>query len=451
MSKKNPRLRGDSHWMKIPSTTLGQARQIASRFDLPGEPEAFDFPEKGNINRETFLIVTAQAGHRNEYILQMLNPDVFTRPQSVMEAMVSCIQAQQRAVSTGMLRKGEEWEPVRLIPTREGGMYLEVPDRTGPKCWRMMRKISNARSYRSLREIPDAMQRFEVAEQAGKGLALFGILTASMDVSAIGSPLPGYRDTSLYYDQLASVLKGCRTIEDAAQWLPVDPVLRQSTEPHFLLHISPEEYRSRLKDPQTKRLAAVAMEQKSFAVVLLDELRSGNLRKVAVHGDTKLDNFLFSTRTGKVKALVDLDTIMPHTWLTDWGDLARSLVNVAGERERDPDKIEVDLEIFRALARGFLEFAHPMTGREINLMVDAAQIMALELGVRFLADYLRGDSYFKISADEPRDLNKVRAMVQFSVFEKLRGHADSAKRYIQELRRQQRPRSEQRPLIPGNE
>jgi hypothetical protein len=84
-------------------------------------------------------------------------------------------------------------------------------------------------------------------------------------------------------------------------------------------------------------------------------------------------------------------------------------------------------------------------------MVDAAQIMALELGVRFLADYLRGDSYFKISADEPRDLNKVRAMVQFSVFEKLRGHADSAKRYIQELRRQQRPRSEQRPLIPGNE
>jgi len=135
-----------------------------------------------------------------------------------------------------------------------------------------------------------------------------------------------------------------------------------------------------------------------------------------------------------VKALVDLDTIMPHTWLTDWGDLVRALVNIAGEREPDPRKIEVDMGIFRALARGFLNTAPAIEARETDLMVEAAQIMALELGVRFLTDYLRGDSYFKLMPAEPPDLNKTRAMVQFSLFDKLRGTAPAAKRHIRELR-----------------
>jgi len=188
-----------------------------------------------------------------------------------------------------------------------------------------------------------------------------------------------------------------------------------------------------------QRLIALALDQKPFACTLLDGLDAGNLRRVAVHGDTKLDNFLFSTRTGRIKALVDLDTIMPHTWLTDWGDLARSLVNIAGESERDPGKIEVDAEIFRALAAGFLGSARDLTTSEMNLMVEAAQIMALELGVRFLADYLRGDTYFRLSPAEARDLNKTRALVQFSVFGKIRARADSLKRLIEEFERRGAP------------
>jgi hypothetical protein len=438
------------HGMRIPAVSLEQARHIASRFDLPGEADAFEFPEKGNINRETFLIVAGHPGDRCEYLLQLLNPDVFTQPKAVMEAMVSCIHAQQKALSAGILREGEEWEPVRLIPTRAGGTYLEALDETGPKCWRMMRKIRDTCSYKSLREIPDMAGRLRVAEQAGRGLALFGILTESMDASAIGCPLPGYRDTHLYYDQLTSVLAGSRTSRDAAAWLPADPVLQQSTGPHFLLHILPEEYQNRLEDAQIRRLVAIALEQKPFAFTLLDKLRSGYLRKVAIHGDTKLDNFLFSTRTGRVKALVDLDTIMPHTWLTDWGDLVRSLVNISGESERNPARIEVDLEVFKALARGFLDPARPKVMREMDLMVEAAQVMALELGVRFLTDYLRGDSYFRLSPVEPPDLNKVRAIVQFSVFEKLRDQADSAKRYIEELGRREARRFQEEAGSNGN-
>ena len=101
-------------------------------------------------------------------------------------------------------------------------------------------------------------------------------------------------------------------------------------------------------------------------------MESGRIRRLAIHGDTKLDNFLFSTRTGRVKALVDLDTIMPHTWLADWGDMVRSLVNVAGEKERDLSRVQVDMDVYRAVARGFLSTAREVTPAEVDLMADAA-------------------------------------------------------------------------------
>jgi Ser/Thr protein kinase RdoA (MazF antagonist) len=296
-----------------------------------------------------------------------------------------------------------------------------------------MAKIQHTRTYRSLCEIEDPRERLRVAAEAGRALALFGTLTAEMDASRFSCTLPGYRDTRLYFDQLLSVLAGNRTIQQAAAYLPMDPITRQSTEQHFLVHLQPEEYRRRMEDPQLRRFVALAHDQMSFGLTLFRALLAGDLKKVIVHGDTKLENFLFSTHTGRAKALVDLDTIMPHTWLSDWGDMTRSLVNVTGEKEPELDKVEVDLEVFMAAARGFLGSARSIDSAEIELMADAAQIMALELGVRFLADYLRGDSYFQLGPSDPWDLNKIRAMVQFTVFEKLQAGADIVKRYIREL------------------
>jgi N-acetylhexosamine 1-kinase len=408
-------------------------RYIASSFNLDGPVEVLDFAGKGNINQQTYLIAAGPPTERKEYLLQLLNPDVFTQPRRVMDTMVACIQAQQKALSAGLLKNNEEWETIRLVPTREGDPYLEVFDEKGPKCWRMMARIPHTRSYRSLSEIPEPEARIRLAEEAGRGLALFGILTAGMNVSQAVNPLPGYRETKLYYDQLLSVLAGNRTPLQAAAHLPLDPIVREATEPHFLVHSPGAEYRQRLEDPHLARFINMALEQKSFALTLGRKMTTGNLKKVVVHGDTKLDNFLFDTSTGKVKSLIDLDTIMPHTWLTDWGDMVRSLVNVTGERETDLNRVEADPEVFRAAARGFLCLARYIDPAEVELMTDAAQIMALELGVRFLTDYLRGDSYFKLNPKDPRDLNKTRALVQFCVFEGLRKNAGEVKHYIEEL------------------
>lgn len=419
---------------------LVQANRVASRFRVAAPLEAHEFPLKGNINQDTFVVLAGKRDPFGEYLLQRINQDVFTQPRSVMQAMIASIRAQKESLARGALPEGEEWEPITLVSTREDQPFLEVRNRRGHACWRLMVKIPESRTYKSLGEIPDPGARLAVAEEAGRGLALYGDFTTDMDTSGLASPLPGYRDTRVYYSQLRSVLDGNRTPEEAGTLLPEDPLVRESTEQHFLVHLSPAEYRQRMGDPELQHFVALAREGEGFALTLLEEMDAGRIRTVAIHGDTKLDNFLFSTRTDRVKAMVDLDTIMPHTWLVDWGDMVRSLVNVAGEKERDREKIRVDMDIFRAVARGFLRAARKVTPQEVDRMVDAVKIIALELGVRFLADYLRGDTYFRLGVADPPDLNKIRAMAQLALYERLCERTAVAEKCIAKLRLGSSPR-----------
>jgi hypothetical protein len=411
------------------------AARIASRFDLPSPVEAYDFPEKGNIHHHTFLVVAGRAGSSREYLLQRINQKVFTRPRNVMAAMMASTAAQRRSLEKGLLPLGREWETITLIPTREGQPYLEHTHRRGTTWWRLMVRIPGCRTYKSLGEIADPRERVAVAEEAGRGLATYGDFTADMDISGLVSPLPGYRDTRVYYDQFHSVLKESRSLEEAAGFLPTDGALRESTEEHFLVHLSPREFRRRMDDHCLRPFIELVRREEDFAKSLLRDMAAGRIRRTAIHGDTKLDNFLFNAATGRVKALIDLDTIMPHTWLADWGDMVRSLVNVAGERERDLGKVRVDMEIYAALARGFLTTAREVTRAEVDRMVDAVEIIALELGLRFLADHLRGDSYFKLGPADPSDLNKIRAAVQLTLFGKLRECEGEARRLVAALAR----------------
>ena len=412
---------------------LAQASRLASRFRLTHPVEVHDFPEKGNINQHTFVVL-AGSPRPQQYLLQRINERVFTRPRSVMRAMLACIEAQQASMGPAGLQPGEDWSTITLVDTRDGQPYLDVENHRGPSCWRLMVKIPESYTYKSLGAIADSAERLRVATEAGRGLAIFGDLTCAMRTEGLENPLPGYRDTRLYYDQLRSVLAGHRTAEDAGSLVPADPTLRQSTEEHFLVHLTQREYRRRVDDPEFRPWIDLVRSEEPFGVSLLEGMERGRIRRLAIHGDTKLDNFLFSTRTGRVKALVDLDTIMPHTWLADWGDMVRSLVNVAGEKERDLSRVQADMEVFRAVARGFLSAAREVTDAEVALMPAAPQIIALELGLRFLTDYLRGDSYFKLGPADAPDLNRVRAMAQLSLFLRLRERADETARFVEDLR-----------------
>ena len=408
------------------------ANRIAARFALPGPVETFDFPEKGNINRHTFA-VESWGPERRQYLLQQINQQVFTRPRAVMAAMIACIEAQR--ANLGLLASGEPWEPITLMPTRERAPYLEVSDRRGTAVWRLMVKIAGASTYKSLGAV-EPERRLLIAEQAGAGLAIFGSLSGGVDVARLEPPLPGYRDTQLYYDQLLSVLAGHRTLEAAVAHLPRDEEVRQATQQHFLVHVPPDEYRRRVDDPTVRPFVDFLRDNSGAALLLARELASGGIRRTLIHGDTKLENFLFEARTGRVKALIDLDTVMAHTWLSDFGDMVRSLCNVAGEREADPAKIQVDMEVYRAVTTGFLRSARNVTARELDLLVDSVEVIAVELGMRFITDYLRGDSYFRLGPADPPDLNRIRGLCQLTLAQRLRARADEARALVERLRRE---------------
>ena len=416
--------------------SFDEIRRIAAYFFVPEPVEVADFPEKGNINRQTYLITSNYSGKPVQYLLQRLNLEVLAQPHQSMRSMIACLQAQRRALSQGILNPGEDWEVMTLVPTRAGSDYLETQGKGGVECWRMMVRIPNCRTYKSLNQIPDPLRRLRIAEQAGCGLALFGSLTADMDRDRMMTPVPGYRNTKLYYDQFFSILEGSRTLEDAAPFLPLDPDLRHNAGPLFLVDLPLQEYRRRLQDDDVRRCIRLAVQQRPFALSLFSDFQDGTLQKAVIHGDTKLENFLFEIGTDKVRSLVDLDTIMPYTWLADWGDMVRSLVNKGGERETSPDTIEVDLQVFESAARGYLRSARHIRSSESHRMADAVQIMTLELGVRFLTDYLRGDTYFRPGPRQPHLLNRQRASVQFCLFERMRDKSVEAVRIVENLCRE---------------
>ena len=412
---------------------VAMASRVASRFNIPPPVEVFEFPDKGNINRHTFLVKGSPEVCSRDYLLQRINQQVFFRPDNVMNSMLLSLEAQRKGVAEGRLPPGRAWEVIDLVPTHAGEPYLKLKNSRGTAYWRLMVKIPDCVTYKSLNEVRSSSDRKFIAEEAGRGLAIYNDLTVDMDTGGIKNPLPGYRETGIYYNQLKSVLKGNRTQLEAAGVMPEDPDQLASTKAHFLVHLDEKEYLKRLKDPELQEFIEMVLREEAFAMTLIRGLKSGKLRCLAIHGDTKLDNFLFSRADNRVVSMVDLDTIMPQTWLADWGDMVRSLCNVAGEKEADPENVKVDLDIYKSLARGFLSTAQTVTPYEVQLMPEAVMIIALELGMRFLTDYIRGDSYFKPGPNDFSNLNKIRAISQLTLFRRLKEANDVIRGEIESL------------------
>lgn len=406
--------------------TLDDIRWIVTQFQVSDQVEVLPFPGKGNINLHTYEIKVDDLC----YLLQKVNSSVFAFPYRVMNGMCQSIQAQRESLKVSSV---ENWEPIELVPTKEGKEFLDLTDEHGWSVWRLMVKIPDSCSFKSLSELQDRDKQLELAEEIGKGLAIYSDLTSSIDASTFEGSLPGYRDTALYFAQFHSVLAGNRSMGDALALMPEDPVLKTSAGPHFVVSCPDEVYESRLNDPEVKRCIELIKSRERFAMQLWEAMRVGLIRNTLIHGDTKIENFLFDTNSLTVKSLVDLDTIMSFTWLADYGDMLRSMVNVAGEKESNPDNIQVDKEVFKSVTKGFLKTSNQVTLAEIELMFASIQIITLELGVRFLTDYIKGDTYFMLGEGDPEDLNKIRGIAQITLFERLVEFEDEAIEFIRSL------------------
>ena len=139
----------------------------------------------------------------------------------------------------------------------------------------------------------------------------------------------------------------------------------------------------------------------------------GKLATRPIHGDTKLNNFLFDVNSGRAVSLIDLDTVQPGLIHYDIGDCLRSSANAAGESPKDVAPVRFDLDICRAILKRYLaETRSFLTQNDYHYLYDAVRLIPFELGLRFVTDHLEGDRYFK--TDWPGQ-NLHRAMVQFEL------------------------------------
>lgn len=165
--------------------------------------------------------------------------------------------------------------------------------------------------------------------------------------------------------------------------------------------------------------------------------REGKLPKRVCHCDTKVDNMMFD-KDGNVLCVIDLDTVMPNFVFSDFGDFLRSAANTSVEDEKDLSKVNFNMDIFKAFSRGYIESAGVfLTPVEVENLPYAAKLFPYMQAVRFLTDYINGDTYYKIAYPEH---NLVRTRAQFKLLQSVEAHEQEMKDYIASCRNNQKNR-----------
>jgi Ser/Thr protein kinase RdoA (MazF antagonist) len=193
--------------------------------------------------------------------------------------------------------------------------------------------------------------------------------------------------------------------------------------------------REAVKENKAGRLAEVQwlvdeLEKRAEVMCKGEQLhREGKLAKRICHCDTKVDNILFD-KDGKVLCVIDLDTVMPNFIFSDFGDFLRSAANTGREDDQDLDNVNFNMEIFKAFTEGYLKSARCfLTELEIENLPYAAMLFPYMQTVRFLADYINGDTYYRIQYPEH---NLVRSKAQFKLLQSAEAHETQMQEFIKQ-------------------
>jgi hypothetical protein len=341
--------------------------EIGAHFQIDGTYVGCERYHGGHIN-DTYFATYASAGEQRRYVHQRINVIVFRDPA----ALTRNIAAVTRHVRGKLLARGTtdiDRRVLQLLPTRDGGDMLITAH---GDYWRTYPYVEGTICYGTARGPQDA---FSAARAFGE----FAALLADFPVESLAETLPHFHDTPARFAALLAAI-------DAD---------------------------SQNRAARAKNEIAMAVEFRSLSTALQDVATRANLPLRATHNDTKITNVLFDQRSGEAICILDLDTIMPGLTLYDVGELVRTAGTLAAEDEPDPAKVQVDPELFHAVATGFITGAGTMlTAAERDAFVTAGKVLAFENGIRFLADYLNGDVYFRVHREEQ---NLDRARAQFAV------------------------------------
>ena len=327
----------------------------------------------GHIN-STYQVKTDD-GH--VYILQRINRYVFNDPRAVMENVGAVTEYLRDKVD-------DPSETLNFLQADTEAYYYVDEDGEYWRCYEFADGLclEAPESDRDLYESAIAFGRFEE-------------LLREFPAETLHETIPMFHNTVNRYRQFREALRADRVGRAASAQKEID----------FLL----------------------AREKAAGTICRL--LESGELPLRVTHNDTKLNNVLLDRNTRKAMCVLDLDTVMPGSSLYDYGDSIRFGAATAPEDEPDPDKMGLDLSLFRVYTAGYLAACPSLTGKERELLPMGAKIITLELAVRFLTDYLDGDRYFKIDYPEH---NLVRARAQIKLVADMEQKWDEMTRIVAE-------------------
>ncbi|MBW7864706.1 MAG: aminoglycoside phosphotransferase family protein [Candidatus Hydrogenedentes bacterium] len=365
-----------------------KAALIAPKFDVAGRLVTVEHMGNGNVN-DTYLAIFRTTFSEERVIIQRINQRVFQRPEYIMENM--------RVVTDHVHRRLEEethlsdriWQLPRVIPAKDG---LDFVIDANCDYWRSISLIASAHSYLEIQSV-------EHAHEAGFVLGQFQRVISNLDVNRLHDTLPGFHITPQYLEKLDTAL---------------------ATE-EGKLHLD--------ASIEAQRCLRFVEERREFCAVLENAREAGSLLLRPIHGDPKISNIMIDDATGKGTSIVDLDTVKPGLIHYDFGDCLRSCCNPAGEETQDLNRVVFDTDLCEAIVKGYMSHARSfLTDADRHYLYDAIRLISFELGLRFFADYIAGDVYFKTKYDG-QNLN--RARVQFKLTESIEARERQIRRILE--------------------
>ena len=360
---------------------MDQFKSIISHFAISGTVSEIKPLGNGLIN-DTYKVTTVEAG-APDYVLQRINDSIFTD----VDLLQHNIEEVTHHIREQLVKEGADdidRKVLTFVKSDEGKTYIKDGKN---QYWRISVFIPNAITM-------DAVTA-ETSYHAGKAFGKFEAQVADI-TDRLGETIPDFHNMELRRDQLRQAVK-----EDRAG--------RAEGVKDFIADI--EKY----------------MDEMCLCQCLF---REGKLKKHVCHCDTKVNNMMFD-QEGHVLCVIDLDTVMPSLFVSDYGDFLRTAANTIAEDSPEFDKINFRMDIFEAFTRGYIESASSfLSPLEISLLPHAAELFPYMQAVRFLWDYLNGDHYWKCKYPEH---NLVRAQNQWHLFLKAKEHEEEMKEVINNL------------------
>lgn len=328
------------------NTQLQHILEVAAHFDIAEQIESVSEITTGHINR-TYHI---QTGSPRSYILQKVNTVIFKDSEGLMNNIYLVTEhLRRKLLSCG---RDADREALQLIPTKEGAIFY----RSGDEVWRMYLTITGAQTY-------DRATSNEMFCEVGRAFGTFQRELADFDAAQLVETIPAFHDTVSRYAYFEEVVA--------------------------------KDVVSRRREVEAE--IAFFMDRKCKAGFIVDGICEGKFPLRVTHNDTKLNNIMIDDETGKGICILDLDTVMPGSVLADFGDAIRFGASSAAEDETNLDKVYMDVDKYAAFAKGFVtSLEGSLTEAEVRALPMGAYMMTLECGLRFLTDYLNGDTYFRI-------------------------------------------------------